>query len=204
MQNSMLNELAISMVSVATGGVDKKITTYSNEISYTQAKAIESKKELLRFISVNESLASLHYDMGKTDLWLTLYQNLEILLNSKKALSDEKIKLEYEVEIRELKSIFEINEGEVSVNLLKRMEDTSMNNVVKELDLRLCIFWRKIYILLRNKDTTKNTLANECFEFISAMISLIKKDFSKYASLVMILFMLFHFEQVSLFLSFLI
>ena len=68
MQNSMLNELAISMVSVATGGVDKKITTYSNEISYTQAKAIESKKELLRFISVNESLASLYYDMGKTDL----------------------------------------------------------------------------------------------------------------------------------------
>ena len=77
------------------------------------------------------------------------------------------------------------------------MEKSSSDSSVKEFDLRLCIFWRKIHILLRTDKITKEILSIELFEFISAIICLLKKnDFSKFAKLVMILFILFHFEQM--------
>lgn len=68
---------------------------------------------------------------------LTLYQNLENLMTSGKALSKEKIKIDYNIEIKDLKSIFEVNERDVSTNLRERMEKTPNDNIVKDFDLRL-------------------------------------------------------------------
>lgn len=47
----MVEDINASMRLIVTKGIEKKISTYANEISYTQAKTIESKKELIRFIS---------------------------------------------------------------------------------------------------------------------------------------------------------
>lgn len=50
-QKKMLEEMNKHMKLLVSKGIEKRISTYANEISYTQAKTIASKKELLRFIS---------------------------------------------------------------------------------------------------------------------------------------------------------
>lgn len=128
---------------------------------------------------------------------LALYQNLESLITSGKALSNEKIKLDYSLEIKDLKSIFEVNERDVSTNLKERMEKAPSDNIVKEFDLRLWIFWKKIYLILRIPTTTKEMISKELFEFLSYLVCIIRRnEFSKFAELLIILEFCFYFELV--------
>ena len=128
---------------------------------------------------------------------LTLYQNLENFINSDKALSKDKVEIDYKIEIKELKSIFEVNERDVSANLKERMERTPNDNIVNQFDLRLCIFWKKIYLILRTQTTTKEMLSKELFEFLSFLVWFIKRnEFSKWVELLIILEFWFYFELV--------
>jgi len=50
-QRALIDEIQWNMNILVNKGIEKKVSTLANEISYTQAKKIMSKKELLRFIS---------------------------------------------------------------------------------------------------------------------------------------------------------
>ncbi|CAI2385341.1 unnamed protein product [Moneuplotes crassus] len=88
-QRLLVDEIQNNMKILVNKGVDKKVSTLANEISYTQAKTIGSKKQLIRFINVNENLANLYFDLDQTELGLTLYQNLGDLLNSQNSISSD-------------------------------------------------------------------------------------------------------------------
>jgi len=77
------------------------------------------------------------------------------------------------------------------------MEKSPNDNTVKVFDLRLFLFWKKIFMLSKIGKMTKEILAVELFDFISMIIGLLSKnDVSRFSKLVMVLFIIFHFEQM--------
>ena len=60
------------------------------------------------------------------------------------------MELDYKIEINELKTIFEIREDNVSIDISDKMKDYD-DNIIKVFDLRLFLFWKKIVVLFQTK-----------------------------------------------------
>jgi len=60
------------------------------------------------------------------------------------------MELDYKIEIKELQTIFEIREDNVSIDISEKMKDYD-DNIVKVFDLRLFLFWKKIAVLFQTK-----------------------------------------------------
>ena len=60
------------------------------------------------------------------------------------------MELDYKIEINELKTIFEIREDNVSIDISDKMK-VNDDNTVKVFDLRLFLFWKKIAVLFQTK-----------------------------------------------------
>ncbi|CAI2385342.1 unnamed protein product [Moneuplotes crassus] len=93
--------------------------------------------------------------------------------------------------------IFKINEKEVTINIEEFLNNSGSENAIKVFNLRLYIFWKKIYVYNQANRISKEKLCVELFDFLSMIICLLNKSvLSRFAKLVIILFIIFHFEQM--------